>query len=66
MSLTKEDLKQMSDLLDLKLDPIKNDVHQIKKDIHQMKKDIKILATINQLDQIKKDSRLRVLYDIED
>ena len=42
MSLTAEDLKAISDLMDKKLEPIKEDISTIKEDIETMKEDIEI------------------------
>ena len=40
MALTKEDLQALSQLMDVKLDPIKADVSGLKKDMVEMKSDV--------------------------
>jgi hypothetical protein len=53
-----------SDISALKSDisALKKDMIDVKKDVAEMKKDVAIPATLNQLEDIKKDPRLRVLY----
>jgi len=55
MALTTEDLAAIEQLITKALAPIKAD-------LNEMKKDLSLLATINQLEEIKKDGRLRSLY----
>lgn len=49
-------------IVEAKLASIKTDIAELKRDVSEMKKDVAILATLNQLEDIKKDPRLRVLY----
>ena len=55
------------DVSELKRDvsELKKDVSELKKDVAEMKVDLRLLATINQLDEIKKDKRLRGLYSFK-
>jgi hypothetical protein len=55
MALNDNDLQEIRLILDEKL-------KDIKADIKEMKADVKLLATLNQLDEIKKEGRLRSLY----
>lgn len=59
MPLNNEDLQAIKEIVNDSLKDIRND-------LKSMKADIKLLATLNQLDEIKKDSRLRVLYSQEE
>ena len=80
MPLAKEDLVAIEQIvtwnldksLDKALHPLKKDVSELKKDVSELKKDVaemkvdlRLLATINQLDEIKKDKRLRGLYSLK-
>ena len=56
MALTSEDLQEISKMLDSKLEPIK-------KDLAQIKSDLSMIAKLNQLDEIRKEPRLRKLYN---
>jgi hypothetical protein len=56
MALTDEDFRLIGDLLDTKLDPIKRDLEQIKSDVS-------FLAKLNQLDEIRREPRLKKLYN---
>ena len=51
-------------MLVLKTDVVglKKDMTEVKKDVSEMKGDLRLLANLNQLDEIKKDKRLRGLY----
>ena len=40
MALTKEDLQAISDLMDVKLQPVKEDLSEVKEDIAVLKKDV--------------------------
>jgi len=59
MSLTPEDLAQIEKLIVKHLTPIQ-------KDISAMKDDVNLLARISQLDDIRKEPRLRKLYSDPD
>ena len=41
---------------------MKADIAELKADIAEMKKDLNLLATINQLEEIKKDKRLMKIF----
>lgn len=41
--LTKEDLKLLSDMMDQKLDPIKQDISQMKEDIGLLKEEMEVI-----------------------
>lgn len=56
MALDANDLTEIEALLVKHLSPIKDDIASIKADV-------KLLASLNQLDEIRKDARLRKLYD---
>ena len=56
MSLETDDLTKIENLIVKHLSPIREDVASIKADV-------KLLASLNQLDEIRKDARLRKLYD---
>jgi len=65
------------DIDEIKADfvPIRKDIDEMKealgalepirKDINEMKGDLALLARLNQLDEIRKDARLRVLYSVD-
>lgn len=55
MSLDQKDLDAISNIVARQLEPIKED-------IKTMKEDLKILSRLNQLDDIRKEPRLRALY----
>jgi hypothetical protein len=55
MALSNEDLDSIRAVM-------REELEAIKLDIKAMKSDLSLLAKINQLDDIRKDSRLRVLY----
>lgn len=55
MALTPEDLKAIQKVVDKSLEDIKSD-------IKEMKSDVKLLAKLNQLDDIRKNGRLMALY----
>ena len=59
MSLDSKDLQSISDIVARHLDPIKED-------IKMMKQDLNLIARLNQLDDIRKEPRLRALYAEED
>ncbi len=59
MALSKDDLKAIEQI-------VEKNLKEIKTDLKVMKADVKLLAALNQLDEIKKDSRLRVLYNKEE
>jgi dsRNA-specific ribonuclease len=59
MSLDQEDLKAISEIVAKHLEPIKED-------IKVMKEDLNLLARLNQLDDIRKEPRLRKLYETDD
>ena len=40
MALTKEDLQAISDLMDVKLQPVKEDLSEVKEDVAVLKKDV--------------------------
>lgn len=54
--LSADELKQISDILDKKLDPIKNDIGEIKADIEVMKTDIDVMKT--DIDDLKKHTEV--------
>lgn len=56
MPLSPEDLREIGKLLDTKLEPIK-------KDISQIKSDLSLISKLNQIDDIRKEPRLRKLYN---
>jgi len=56
MSLSSDDLQAIDNLLDTKLGPIK-------KDISQIKSDLSLISKLNQIDDIRKEPRLRKLYN---
>lgn len=76
MPLVKEDLTAIDQIVSRNLQPVKKDLAEVKKDLIELKKDVtemkkevtemkvdlRLLATLNQLDEIKKDKRLRGLY----
>jgi hypothetical protein len=66
MGLTKVDLitieRIVKECLEKSLKQINVDVKEMKTDVKEMKDDLRLLATINQLEEIKKDGRLRSLY----
>lgn len=55
MALTQDDLNRISEIIGEKLKPIQED-------ISTMKADLRVIARLNQLDEIRKDARLKVLY----
>jgi len=59
MALTPQDLEAISELITKALDPIKADLQKIKDDVG-------FLARLNQLDAIRGDSRLKILYGKHD
>jgi hypothetical protein len=71
MPLDQKDLTAITGAIATQLEPIKKDIARIKKDVEQikadivfMKEDLSLLAKLNQLDLIRKDARLRNLYEI--
>ena len=56
MALEQNDLDSIDQLLKSRLEPIQ-------KELNDMKKDLALLARLNQRDEIRKDSRLKVLYN---
>lgn len=60
MPLDKNDLEMIQGIIDKALE---NHLRPIKQDISQMKRDISLLANLNQLDEIRKEPRLRALYN---
>jgi len=56
MPLSTEDLQAIGKLLDAKLEPIK-------KDILHIKSDLSLISKLNQIDDIRKEPRLRKLYN---
>jgi hypothetical protein len=69
MALEQRDLDSIDRLLKSHLEPIRKNIDKIemdivsmRKDIDEMKGDLSLLARLNQLDEIRKDARLRVLY----
>lgn len=55
MTLTKEDLTAIENLITQQLQPLKDDIKVIKEDL-------RVLARLNQLDKIRRDATLRILY----
>lgn len=55
MALTPEDLKEIQKVVDKSL-------QELKSDVKEMKSDVKLLAKLNQLDDIRKNGRLMSLY----
>jgi hypothetical protein len=56
MALTHGDLQAIEQIITRKLEPIQADLKEIKIDL-------KFLAALNQLEEIKKDPRLKRLYE---
>lgn len=59
MPLDQKDLEAISAIVAKQLQPIKDD-------IKVMKEDLNLLARLNQLDDIRKEPRLRKLYSTDD
>jgi|688.fasta_scaffold03035_28 hypothetical protein len=59
-NLNSEDLKKIEEIVEKVLE---KQLQSIKTDISQMKADINLLANLNQLDEIRKEPRLRKMYD---
>ena len=80
MPLDQKDLDAISAIVAKQLQPVKEeivsiksdvqalkvDVKSIKDDIKVMKEDLNLLARLNQLDDIRKEPRLRKLYSTDD
>jgi hypothetical protein len=56
MALTNGDLQAIEQIITRKLEPIQADLKEIKIDL-------KFLAALNQLEEIKRDPRLKRLYE---
>jgi hypothetical protein len=59
MPLDQKDLEAISAIVAKQLQPIKDD-------IKEMKADLNLLSRLNQLDDIRKEPRLRKLYSTDD
>lgn len=59
MPLDQKDLDAISAIVAKQLQPIKDD-------IKEMKADLNLLSRLNQLDDIRKEPRLRKLYSTDD
>jgi prefoldin subunit 5 len=69
MTLTHEDLEAIKTIiqpLQTNLRTLQTDISAIKEDIKAMKSDLNLLARLNQLDDIRKEPRLRKLYSTDD
>jgi hypothetical protein len=70
MTLTREDLEAIKTVIieplqaDLRI--LQTDINAIREDIREMKSDLNLLARLNQLDDIRKEPRLRKLYSTDD
>lgn len=62
MALSKEDLLAIKKVVQEVVKPIEDDVKEMKTTISKMQADLQLLATLNQLEEIKRDKRLRSLY----
>ena len=61
MSLTKEDMQAIEQLLDKKLDPIKTDICELKADVSELKADVSILKEdVNELKADMQEVKERV------
>jgi hypothetical protein len=64
MALTKEDLHAIERIVERIVERIADQkLEPIRVDLKEIKSDVKFLAALNQLDEIKKDPRLRRLYE---
>jgi len=56
--LTKNDLNQISGLLDTKLEPIKKDINSLKKDVKQIKNDQNTMLDLLDKEQMQQRKRI--------
>lgn len=62
MALSSDDLLAIKKAVQEVVKPIEEDIKEMKTAISKMQADLQLLATLNQLEEIKKDKRLRQLY----
>lgn len=62
MALSNDDLLAIKKAVQEVVKPIEEDIKEMKTTISKMQADLQLLATLNQLEEIKKDKRLRQLY----